>query len=97
MSNEELVDRIQHGINKTEHLGQLYIQNKGFILKIIRTYRYACRSDYNSVPIIELDELIHEAYFGLVEAAERFSPDMGNTFYYICSTLDKAGCETVLR
>lgn len=80
MSNEELVDRIQHGINKEEHLGQLYVQNRGFIFNVIKRYRYACQSDYNSLPIIEMDELMHEAYFGIVEAARRFDPDQGANF-----------------
>ncbi len=80
MSNEELVMRIQHGINASEYLEQLYIQNKGFIATVIRKYRYACRSGYNSLPIIEMDELMHEAYFGLIEAARRFDPHQGNTF-----------------
>ena len=80
MTNEELVDRIQHGINAQEYLGQLYIQNKGFIAKVIRKYRYACRSGYGSLPIIEMEELMHEAYFGLVEAARRFDPGQGASF-----------------
>ena len=80
MSNEELVERIQHGINKTEYLGQLYVQNKGFIFNVVKKYRYACQSGYNSVPVIEMDELMHEAYFGLIEAAERYKPDQGASF-----------------
>lgn len=80
MSNEELVDRIQHGINTEEYMGQLYIQNKGFIFNVIKKYRYACQSDYNSLPIIEMDELMHEAYFGLVIAAKRYNPAQGSSF-----------------
>ncbi|MDF2544332.1 MAG: polymerase, sigma 70 subunit, RpoD subfamily [Herbinix sp.] len=80
MSNEELVERIQHGINVQENLELLYTQNKGFIFNVCRMYRYACRSDYNGTPIIEMDELMNEAYFGLVEAAKRFDPDQWNTF-----------------
>ncbi len=75
MSNEELVDQIQKGINKSEYMEQLYIQNKGFIYNIVRKYRYACRSSYDGVPILEL-----EAYFGIVEAVERFDPDLGAGF-----------------
>ncbi len=80
MSNEELVERIQHGINVSEYMGQLYIQNKGFIATVIRKYSYACRSSYDSIPVIEKEELMHEAYFGLIEAARRFNPDQGNSF-----------------
>lgn len=77
MSNEELVERIQHGINRTEYLGQPYIQNNGFIFNVVKKYRYACQSGYGSIPIIEMDELMHEAYFGLIEAAEKYKPDQG--------------------
>lgn len=80
MSNEELVERIQHEINTEEYLGQLYIQNKGFIAMVLRKYRFACQGGYNSTPIIEMDELMHEAYFGIVEAAEMYSPDQGANF-----------------
>ena len=55
MTNEELVDRIQHGINVTECMERLYIQNKGFIFNVIKKYHYACQSDYGSLPIIEMD------------------------------------------
>ena len=80
MTNEELVERIQHGINAPEYLGQLYIQNEGFIATVIRKYRYTYRSDNKCIPIIEKNELMHEAYFGLIEAARRFDPGQGNTF-----------------
>ena len=80
MSNEELVDQIQKGINKTEYMEQLYNQNKGFIYNIVRKYRYACRSGYDGIPIIEFDELMHEAFFGLIEAAERYSPEHEASF-----------------
>jgi len=80
MSNEELVDQIQNGINITEYMEQLYLQNKGFIYNIVRKYRYACRSSYDGVPILELEELMHEAYFGIVEAVERFDPELGAGF-----------------
>lgn len=80
MSNEELVERIQQEISAQEYLEQLYLQTRGFIFNVVKKYRYACRSDYGSLPIIEMDELMHEAYFGLVEAARRFDPDMGNSF-----------------
>lgn len=80
MSNEELVDRIQHGINKAEYMEQLYIQNRGFIFNVVKKYRYACQSGYNGIAIIEMDELMHEAYFGLVIAAKRYNPAQGSSF-----------------
>jgi RNA polymerase primary sigma factor len=80
MTNEELVEWIQHGINVSQYMEQLYIQNKGFIFIVIKRYHYACQSDYGCAPIIELDELMHEAYFGIVEAAEKYKHDQGANF-----------------
>lgn len=94
MVNEELVDQIQKGINPRDNVEQLYRQNKGFIISIIKKYRYACQSGYNATPIIEMDELMHEAYFGLYEAVKHFDLDKGNTFltyaeYWIRQTVKR--------
>jgi RNA polymerase primary sigma factor len=72
MSNEELVKLIQQGTDPVGNMEQLYIQNKGLIFAVVKKYRYACQADYNSTPIIEEDELMHEAYFGLVRAVESY-------------------------
>lgn len=80
MSNEELVDQIQKGINVNENIEQLYLKNKGLIYTTVKKYRYACQSGYNSLPIIEMDELMHEAYFGLIKATESFNVNQGSLF-----------------
>jgi RNA polymerase sigma factor (sigma-70 family) len=80
MSNEDLVQLIKQGIDSPENTGLLYTQNKGIIYAIVKKYRYACQSDYNSTPIIEMDELMHEAYFGLVKAVESYDADQGVLF-----------------
>jgi RNA polymerase primary sigma factor len=80
MSNEELVKLIKQGINVSYHMEQLYIQNKGLIFSAIKKYRYACQADHNSTPIIEMDELMNEAYFGLVKAVESYDESQGILF-----------------
>lgn len=80
MSNEELVDQIQKGINESSNIELLYNQNIGFICKVVKKYRYAYMSDYNSISIIEMDNLIHEAYFGLIEATKRYTSNHGTLF-----------------
>lgn len=80
MSNEELVNQIQRGIDPAKNMEQLYVQNKGLIFSVIKRYRYACQSGYGSVSIIEMDELMHEAYFGLIKAVEGFNPEHGVLF-----------------
>lgn len=80
MSNEELVQLIQQNINTASNMELLYEQNKGLIFSIVRKFRYACQADYSSTAIIELDELIHEAYFGLIKAVESYEPSHGVLF-----------------
>jgi RNA polymerase primary sigma factor len=80
MGNEELVQLIKHGIDSVGNMEQLYIKNQGIIFSVVKKYRYACQADYNSTPIIELDELMHEAYFGLVKAVESFDESQGVLF-----------------
>lgn len=80
MSNEELVQLIKRGTDPAGNMEQLYIKNKGMIYAVVKKYRYACQADYNSTPIIELDELMHEAYFGLIKAVESYDESQGVLF-----------------
>jgi RNA polymerase primary sigma factor len=70
MTNEELVDRIQKGINPGDNMEQLYNQNQGYIYKIARKYVYAD----------DIDDLLQEAYFGLYEAVNRYEDTAGVLF-----------------
>ena len=65
MTNEELVALIQAGVDVQENMGQLYQQNRNFIVGIALPYSKSC----------ELDNLMQEAYFGLEKAVQRFEPD----------------------
>lgn len=71
MTNEELCIAIQSNEgNKQDHLMNLYLQNIGMIEKIIR--RYASADD--------LADLRQESFFGILRAAELWSPDKGGSF-----------------
>ena len=70
MTNEQLVAKIQNGENKRENIERLYLQNKGLIAKIASRYK----------GIEDFDDLFQEGYFGLVTAAELWSPDGGANF-----------------
>ena len=65
MTNEELVALIQAGVDVQENMGQLYQQNRNFIVGIALPYSKSC----------DLDDLMQEAYFGLEKAVQRFEPD----------------------
>lgn len=62
MTNEELVEKIQNRIDVQENMGILYEQNKPIIFKIVKPYS----------KIIDIEDLMQEAYFGLYNAALKF-------------------------
>lgn len=82
MTNEELVDQIQKGINSGNNMELLYIQNKGLINKTVKRFKYVyyVNNSKASLPIIEYQELMNEAYFGLAEAAQRYENTAGVLF-----------------
>lgn len=59
MTNEELVEKIQAGIDVEKNMATLYEQNKKFIYKIVKPYSKS----------IEIEDLMQEAYIGLHQAA----------------------------
>lgn len=70
MTNEELVEQIQNGVNVKENMGLLYEQNIKFITKIVHPFSaYA-----------EEEDLIQEAYIGLHKAVEEFDASKGFLF-----------------
>ena len=70
MTNEELVEQIQNGVNVQENMGLLYQQNIGFITKIVHPFSaYA-----------EEEDLMQEAYIGLHKAVEGFDASKGFLF-----------------
>lgn len=70
MSNEELVDQIQKGIDSSHNMEMLYKQNEPYFYKIVK--RYAFNND--------IEDLMQEAYFGLYEAVKRFEDTHETTF-----------------
>lgn len=84
MSNEELVDMIQNGVDVSENMLQLWRQNQGYIRKIAMKFR-----GYE-----ELEDLIQEGYFGLHNAVTAYNPDEGVSFltyagYWIRQTIQR--------
>ena len=63
MTNEELVNLIQNGINPSENLEALYNQNRPFIYNIAKHYINSSQ---------ELEDLMQESYIGLVKAVEHY-------------------------
>lgn len=70
MTNEDLVKLIQSG--KREYEIELYNQNLPFIKKIANKYSYSMNEP--------LEDLLQQAYFGLIEAVRRFDSGKGCLF-----------------
>ncbi len=70
MTNEELVNLIQQGIDVTENLKTLYRKNERFIQRMVN--RYSQEQDR--------DDLMQEAYFGLHIASQKYQADQGAQF-----------------
>lgn len=70
MTNEQLVNRIQAGVDVADNMLKLWEQNKGLIGKIAGKYRsYA-----------EEEDLKQEGYFALCEAVEHWDAARGGSF-----------------
>lgn len=73
LTNEELVEQIQAGINVKDNLATLYEQNKPFIYSVIKPMmKYA-----------DPDDLFQEAYFGLHDAVYAYKPGEAKFLTYL--------------
>lgn len=70
MDNEQLVARINAGIDTADNMLLLYQQNKGLIYIIAKKYS----------GLAELDDLAQEGYIGLCEAVSHYDPAAGVKF-----------------
>lgn len=75
MTNEELVILIQSKEDVRHNMGLLYQQNERFIYKVVLPY-----IKFLGSTSLDKEDLLQEAYFGLVEAVNRFDADSGNKF-----------------
>lgn len=73
MSNEEIVEQIQKGIEVTANQERLWQRNRGFVIRCIRKYVGGCdEQDFN--------DFLQEAFIGLIEAACSFDIGQGVKF-----------------
>lgn len=70
MTNEEIVIRIQAGIDVADNMAALWEQNRVFIYKTAKRYQ-GCT---------DIEDLLQEGYLGLHEAVERWESDVGVKF-----------------
>ena len=73
MTNEEIVEQIQNGIDVTANQERLWTNNRAYVMKCIRKYVGVCdRQDY--------EDFINEGFIGLVAAAGRYKAGQGTKF-----------------
>lgn len=93
MLNDELVALIQAGVNQRDNMERLFILNIGFIRQILNKYGYICNwNKYEGYSfknitdkdfphdIIEFQDLMQEAFFGLYDAAMGYDASQKVTF-----------------
>lgn len=94
MTNEELVARIQAGIDEADNMLQLWQQNKGLIHSVAR--KYAAYDD--------IEDLEQQGYLGLCDAVQGYRPEEGAAFsscalIWIKQSIQRyiEDCSTVVR
>lgn len=80
LSNEELAQSIQNGVNVQACLELLYTRNRPIIRNIAK--KYEC--------FIDLEDSLQSAYFGLMDAVERFDETKGNFLHILCLCVSRA-------
>ena len=87
MSNEELVFKIQSGQDREWCLTELYRQNTGVLLTVVKRFQ-----KYEN-----LEDLMQEGYIGLMKAADRWEPERGATFSGYAAMMIKGAVLGYLR
>lgn len=73
MSNEEIVDQIQKGIEVTANQERLWKNNERFVRWVIRKHiGDCCRED--------LEDFMQQGFIGIISAASKYRPEAGTKF-----------------
>lgn len=73
MTNEEIVEQIQTGIEVSANQEKLWKKNKGFVIRCIKKYVGDCDKQ-------DFDDFLQEGFLGLLEAAHSFDIGKGVKF-----------------
>lgn len=74
MTNEEIVEQIQNGVDVVANQERLIKQNKGYVNMVVRRF---CGFDQNHP---DFDDYLQEGYIGLLTAAMKYKKDGGANF-----------------
>lgn len=78
-SNEQIIEQIRQGGDQQQSMEKLYCQNRGYIRKAAAGIAGKYISEPERAKELQAD-LEQEAYFGLLEAVNQWSPDRGTLF-----------------
>lgn len=93
MSNEEIVEQIQKGIEITANQERLWENNERFVRMVIRKYIGDCCQE-------DLEDFMQQGFIGLVSAVGKYRPERGTKFLTYAEKYIKAsifrynGCNT---
>ena len=73
MSNEEIVEQIQKGIEVTANQERLWKNNERFVRWVIRKYIGDCCKD-------DQEDFMQQGFIGLISAAGKYRPENGAKF-----------------
>lgn len=73
MSNEEIVEQIQKGIEVTANQERLWKNNRSYVIKCIRKYIGECDPQ-------DFEDFINEGFIGLVTATRKYRAGQGTNF-----------------
>jgi len=94
MTNEELVELIQAGINVKENMGLLFEQNYRLIRFLVRPYsRNFGEATKAATKVFEIEDLINNAYFNLHDAVKKYDSKHGVKFTSFASPFIKLGAK----
>lgn len=87
MTNEEIVQLIQDGVDVQKYMGILYEQNEAYIGKIVHPFTERA----------EKDDLMQEAYFALMEAVKGFDTSYECKFMTYAVWRIRKSCMTYIK
>lgn len=93
MTNEELVEKIQAGIDVQENMGILYEQNYEYIKYLV--YPYSKMLETSNV--FEIEDLLQESYFSICNAIEKYDANKGIKFISFAASFIKLNAKRFIE
>lgn len=93
MTNEELVEKIQKGIDVQENMGKLYEQNYEYIKYLVYSYAKMLKTSN----VFEIEDLLQESYFSICNAIEKYDANKGIKFISFAASFIKLNAKRFIE